>query len=180
MGQIFAGASKVMIWLGATSLQTYLNSASTGSHPQSIAAISLDTDWGEFMRSSNPDPAAWHLANQVMSIVYNNYWQRLWIIQEIGLAQKVCVIYGQKLLTRKRLQKIYWAACSDSTDVGYYSWLNKQRDPSVISTGYHMVVRHPILEISKPSVHQSLGDLSLKYHQQCCSDPRDYVYGLSG
>jgi hypothetical protein len=179
MGQIFAGASRVLVWLGATSLQTYLIDRSTGRLPISLATVQLETDWEEFLGHSDTDGLAWHLENQMMSIVYNAFWERLWIIQELALAQDVCVIYGDRYLTSERLRKIYRTVRANSKP-GYRWWLAKQRDPTVISTGTHILDHHPMLEIRGSFERRSLAQLIDSYHLHYCTDPLDYVYGFFG
>jgi hypothetical protein len=85
-----------------------------------------------------------------MSIVYNSYWQRLWIIQEIALARKSCIVFGKALLGNHYISPIYFAARENSKP-GYRSWIGRQRDPSTKNSGTGVLDHHPMLLINQNS-----------------------------
>ncbi|KAL6246844.1 hypothetical protein RBB50_006151 [Rhinocladiella similis] len=186
MAHIFQNASRVLIWLGSTSLQTYLLTPGMDSLQHSIESLSSkDLDaWIDVLGYS--DPKSRSLENQIMSIVYNSYWERLWIIQENVLAQDVCIAFGKVLLDRDCLCAMYQAARENSKP-GYRSWISRQSDPNIIRSGTGILDHHPIAQIS-PSTgsgqkylkSSSLTELIRVYHWHSCTDPRDCVFGLLG
>lgn len=184
MGRIFANASRVLIWLGSTSLQTYLTVSATDLLPGNIKYLPPENHdlWMGLLGQS--DHATLSLVNQIMSIVYNTYWERLWIIQELALARNVGLVFGNTLLGRKHLRTTYFTARENSKP-GYRAWIVKQRDPNILFSGTHILDHHPMNHICSRR-HNELEDPAMetfevlirRYHWQQCTDPRDYVYGL--
>jgi hypothetical protein len=186
MAQIFKHASRVLIWLGSTSLQTYLLAPGTEILQDSIETLpSKDWDaWFDVLGHS--DPRSWSLQNQIMSVVYNTYWGRLWIVQEAALARNACIIFGKALLDKDCIIAMYMAARENSKP-GYRSWIARQRDPNIRDSGTGSLDHHPMMRASqnKGSVQEfvrrdSLSELIEAYHWKGCTDPRDYVFGLVG
>lgn len=181
MAQIYKHASRVLIWLGSTSLQTYLLTPGTDHLQDSIETLpSKDRHaWIDVLGYS--DPRSRSLENQIMSIVYNSYWERLWIIQETALAQNACIVFGKALLDKDCIIAIYMAARENSKP-GYCSWIERQRDPNIRNSGTASLDHHPMLRASlkNGTVQDSLSELILAFHSKGCTDPRDFVFGLVG
>jgi hypothetical protein len=77
MSQIFTKASRVLIWLGSASLQTYVGTPGSDASQDSIETLlpqNLD-DWIDVLGHS--DSRSRSLESQIMSIVYNPHWERL-------------------------------------------------------------------------------------------------------
>lgn len=186
MGRIFASASRVLIWLGSTSLQTYLTTSGNESLPGNIKDLPWEDSelWTNLL--GHDDSTTRSLVNQIMSIVYNPYWERLWIIQEVALAQDVSLIFGNTLLGPQYLQAIYSTARENSKP-GYRTWIADQSDPNIVFSGTHILDHHPMIQrlVSRSNGQEdqprvTFGDLISTYHWQHCTDPRDYVFGLVG
>lgn len=186
MAQIFQKASRVLIWLGSTSLQTYLLTPGTDSLQDSIENLP-PKDWDAWIDVLGySDPRSRSLENQIMSIVYNSYWERLWIVQETALAQNACIVFGKALLDKDCLRAMYNAARENSKP-GYRSWIARQRDPNIRNSGTALLDHHPITRLSPNKgdmqdfpTRNSLGRLIEEFHWKRCTDPRDYVFGLVG
>lgn len=188
MGRIFASASRVLIWLGSTSLQTYLTTTSTNeSVPGSISHLPPEDGdlWTNLLGHDHSTTRS--LVNQIMSIVYSPYWERLWIIQEVALAQDASLIFGDTLLGPEYLEAIYFTARENSKP-GYRWWIADQKDPNIVFSGTHILDHHPMLRMPCRSrvddqeyqPRATFEDLISTYHWQHCTDPRDYVFGLIG
>ena len=189
MGHIFKNASRVLIWLGSTSLQTYMHHPGSDTLRDSIEALPAESmkdldSWIDVLGHS--DSKSQSLENQIMSIAYNPYWRRLWIIQENAFARKACIVFGKALLGNVHISLIYLAARKNSKP-GYRSWIATQRDPSIENTGTGLLDHHPMLRTShnnevvqEINKGDTFSELIRSYHWQCCTDPRDYVFGLVG
>ncbi|ETN44561.1 uncharacterized protein HMPREF1541_10231 [Cyphellophora europaea CBS 101466] len=184
MGRIFTRASRVLIWLGSTSLQTYLPPSASDSSDDRIEKLPPhDFDaWLNFLGRS--DPRSRSLENQIMSIVYNPYWERLWIIQEVALAQDLCLIFGEALLGKDYISTIYMTA-RDNSKPGYHSWMTRQKDPMIVYSGTHILDHHPMIHSRSRTQYydgsrESFRELIKSFHSHHCTDPRDYVFGLVG
>jgi hypothetical protein len=188
MAQIFQIASRVLIWLGSTSLQTYLLTPGTDSLQDSIESLPPE-DWDAWSDVlGHSDPRSRSLENQMMSIVYNSYWERLWIAQETALARNACIVFGKALLNEDCIRAMYNAARENSRP-GYRSWIARQRDPNIRNSGTGLLDHHPMLRIRRSqetgqdcptSSSSSLRDLVNEFHWKRCTEPRDYVFGLVG
>jgi hypothetical protein len=82
MGQIYQGASEVLIWLGTSDIGD--DGKPIVSSKEWTTSVDLP------VASSNPPPKAMDLSRRP-------YWHRLWIIQEIMLARKVLIFHNDKL-----------------------------------------------------------------------------------
>ena len=191
MGDIFKYASRVLIWLGSTSLQTYMHDPGSDTLRDSIETLPAK-DWDAwFAVLGHSDTRSLSLENQIMSIVYNSYWQRLWIIQEIALSRKACIILGKALLGNDFISAIYQAARENSKP-GYRSWIARQTiaktmDPNIIDSGTALLDHHPMLRAGhtaemghKSHTKETFGQLIQAQYWHRCVNPRDYVYGLVG
>ena len=186
MGQIFQNASRVLIWLGSTSLQTHMHEPGSETLRDSIETLAPENwdIWTDVLGHS--DSRSRSLENQIMSIVYNPYWYRLWIIQEVALAREACIVFGKALLGTDYITAIYMAARENSKP-GYRSWIVRQRDPNIKTTTTGLLDHHPMIRIGHNDSMMQEGDrgdclaeLIRTYHWQCCTDPRDYIFGLVG
>jgi len=117
MGQILYGASRVLIWLGSTSLQTFFCPPGATRLKNSIADLDPDDFYAWLYVLCHSDARSQSLVNQIMSIVYNPYWYRVWIVQETALAQDAGIIFGDTLVNREYFSPIYFAA-HDNTKPG--------------------------------------------------------------
>jgi hypothetical protein len=84
MGQIYASAAHVIIWLGPAaerSDEAMVELANWGSHSQRDQCI-VDGGW------STPD------ASPILALLNRTYWRRVWIQQEIHLARDYTVHCG--------------------------------------------------------------------------------------
>ena len=186
MRDIFRRASRVLIWLGSTSMQIYLHDSQLNLRQYRLEDLSADNVDTHIDVMGHSDPRSISLENQIMSIVYNLYWRRLWIIQEVMLAQEACIIFGKSLLEQTQFFPIYEAARKNSK-LGFHGWIQRQTDPNIENLGTGILDHHAMLCVqwatrSRQDAHQpeTLGELVRDYHRQSCTDSRDYVYGLIG
>ena len=181
MARIFKSASKVLIWLGSTSLQTHLLPHGSVSLHHSIEALP-PKDWDCWIDVLGyTDSRRRSLENQIMSIVYNSYWYRLWIIQEVSLAQNACIVFGKAMLGVDCIPPLH-AAARENSKPGYRAWIARQQDPEIETLSTALLDFHPMLRVCgvNRTIKESLSDLVRTYHWRRCTDPRDYIFALLG
>ena len=171
IGQTFRNAVSVLVWLNQTSLHdvlqqeifdlfTYENATSPSNTLGQILDQYLDTQI---------------IKDGILKLVYHVYWTRVWIVQELALAQNAQFIYGSRLTSSDLVanMKIWcWANGSEFDD--WIEGLEKDRDfyaysdidPNVISSAYWS------------STMPRLRYLLASYGLQECQDLRDIIYGL--
>jgi hypothetical protein len=114
-------------------------------------------------------------ALKICTILHDEYFDRLWVVQEFILAKTARI-----LVKDARLPGIQ------------HDWQN-QTDPNTSSTLHPFMAAHKSLGAaqllatkqntryhSNPMRYEPLEDLLIRYRDQECVDPRDRVYGLLG
>ena len=173
MGQIFRSAEAVFGWLGASdadldvAMATLVDEAATGaiakfaSDPETFAYVSAPgiktplAEWDtKFM------PALQHLSSQ-------DYWRRIWILQEFALSRQFWVCQGEGMLK--------WS--------DYKALVFQPRNITQVFEKDKSVIRQPMgrafLQVERVAEHRvSLKDLTRITQSFGCTDPRDRVYGL--
>lgn len=151
MGQIFANASQVLVWLSSISccditrfnIQAFRSVPSSSLEPETLKVF--------------------------VTAFKDRYWTRLWIVQEIMLARYAYVIFGQQKFTLTTINYIMKKNHLTSKDdnLGHTmrgTWYGAL--PSLVESAR----RDP------PELYLLLRD----HHYRGCAVPRDRVYGLLG
>ncbi|KAH8681849.1 heterokaryon incompatibility protein-domain-containing protein [Xylariales sp. PMI_506] len=148
MDQIYSRASTVVVWLGSS--YTELQREFVGVKPE-------DSD----DRTEEPlqiDNSA--QKNMVRRQCVDPYWERLWILQEIGRARQLRVCFGQQSFTWDNYMHLITMHNSDG------------------STGPLRLNR--LLRQEKYNDAHTLKRLLEEHREAKCSEPRDKIYGLIG
>lgn len=160
MGRIYSEAELVMAWLGTA----------TRYAAQWVRALNTipawnDDDHGNFKR--------WYkvYALSILNLCNSPYWNRLWIVQEYTLAQRVTIQCGVHRTGDENLEWFFenWGFVSQ--------YIRVKKRPSFYHTLARKVVtsrRHT--EKDKKVWH--LGTLVSWFTDSECMDPRDRIYGL--
>jgi hypothetical protein len=147
MNRIYSSSAYVIIWLGDGSGthngQTYCQ------HAQ------------RFNRSSRNDQAA---AESLGALLHNDYFRRIWIVQEVLLARNIKVLVKTIWISWKRMIQI--------PDLMRKTWLIDA--PKRWSAT--LLLRE---SLNKPQTRK-LEDLISAFGSNICEDPRDKVYGFMG
>lgn len=111
----------------------------------------------------------------IRNLLQNRYWTRLWVVQEIMLAQNLIVWWGTARITREGL-----VGLTEKIRVTY-------RDDVVIEWSHlHMILtqaRHreiPLGHVATSTVSEGLQSLLNTFCGYGCFDPKDKVFGLMG
>ncbi|KAM5348902.1 hypothetical protein ACJ41O_008725 [Fusarium nematophilum] len=152
MRRIFAQAAQVFVWLGPASDDTEL------------AAECITT------RCISPSRLQAHLVSALRDVLGRQYWRRVWIVQELMLADYAVFFCGESSFTWK-------------DTLSFYKWLKDIRfQPQVSGSPGWQVIWKKFVWDSLPADDKSysLGTLLEMYQGQECTDKRDHVYGLLG
>jgi hypothetical protein len=142
MSWIYRGAAEVLIWI------------SPSQNPYQTCRIASSRDhWhGTY--------GAWK-CDKLEHLLVNDYWKRVWIIQEILLSRSRRIFYGDSILT---WQQLHYMADGNSVHTPRIPmqlfWLLQ-----VLTSGFRNV---------------GFADAIANCCQSECQDPRDKVYGLQG
>jgi hypothetical protein len=165
MRQIYSKAHSVWIWLGEADMVTHSD----------IAMQFLETrkriddkpiDYRKFWRPKQ--------ARAVIAVCERNYWKRIWIVQEILLAQKATILCGDKQISWTKLLHLI-------SDLELIS----DRGRAVHTIGVSSVLDSPAAVIVRAKSQwngspQPLTKLLELYRHQQSTDIRDKVYALHG
>ena len=158
MKTIFAMAQCVIVWPGVTS------ELADNLHDLRDAVAPIPNSSTRVPHSSSRVLAA-HKA--IETACNAPYWSRLWILQEVGVAQRIVLLLGQRTMSWKdwtmTLQRFLVESDRPTTVRG-------SRLPGVNVTFWQ-----PELKITS-----SLANLIVRFRDMQCADHRDRIYGLLG
>lgn len=179
MTRIYSLAYEVAIWLGPT------------DEDSSLAMVLLQ----EITRCSTPilndavikgmvkNPKWRSNFEALVNLFERDYWNRLWIVQEVVNAKEIRVYCGEMALpwVNFRTSVEMFGRCQTELITAFS--LNGKKDPNEgISTGGH--TWPAVLTRFGPGSLQTwnfeLLQLLLLHRRKLCADPRDKVYGLLG
>lgn len=161
MSQIFGYASEVLVWLGIEADNSRLAM-------EVLQNVCESYYWSDALKA-------------ISRLLNREYWTRMWIIQEIGLANKVTLQCGGQSVDLGSLEPIQSKLYIDSKTV---------KDAIRIDQSHAM--RHfrqwsnqkpyenARLWLSKAGHGSSLQGLLETFRDYKCSDPRDKVFALLG
>jgi hypothetical protein len=172
MGTIYSHASQVCVWVGLA------DSFAEGA----FRLLSRKETMGGIKRGIIKHPEDWY---DMAEFCKREYWDRLWIIQEVVLARKIEVYCGHLHFPWKALSDVL---CSFNETVGI---LMDDQDGRVMPCGV-MEFCHSIMSSTTAALCRerrqrkqttALDDLSLlallrRYRKAKCSDIRDKIFGL--
>ncbi|KAL1600718.1 hypothetical protein SLS60_007106 [Paraconiothyrium brasiliense] len=156
MGEIYKTADEVIIWLGRyPAIDQNLRAVF------SIREQPVPSDIESLLRIFDPDQA-FHVAEEVLRIIlWNDYWNRAWITQEVYLARKKTL------------------AMNDQT-IPLETFFQRLDDYCIFAgKAYHQysACMEMKVEMSKPRA-SSLVCLLSHFRNKLCSVPRDRIFSL--
>lgn len=204
MGDLYRAADRVLIWLGTTSdLSNSYGLNQTGQVKASWLKMSREPndffiDRIEGRKLSRPlseeDAETLTLLDHAMSIVYNSYWRRMWIVQEALLANSLRIILGDELLDDECIDMI-WTVVSTEPEELFLGWMKLRGQPNDDSLSTATLQNNPMLWVvientgrgympdDKQHKQHSTFDFNSMLHffgKSLCFNPRDRVYSLLG
>ncbi|TGO35106.1 hypothetical protein BHYA_0170g00180 [Botrytis hyacinthi] len=113
------------------------------------------------------------LFNYLMIVCSNEYWKRLWIIQEIGKARKLIIFFGHELIDWQRFVETI------TLDWPYPAWMTQETmEENALSQTVPWSLYYQLR--NKYDGGHKLQNLMANHRQALCKEPRDKVYGLVG
>ncbi|TGO29531.1 hypothetical protein BPAE_0014g00830 [Botrytis paeoniae] len=113
------------------------------------------------------------LFNYLMIVCSNEYWKRLWIVQEIGKARKLIIFFGQELIDWQRFVE------SITLNWPYPAWITQEIiEENALSQTVPWNLYYQLR--NKYDGGHKLQTLLENHRQALCKEPRDKVYGLVG
>ncbi|KAK0643168.1 heterokaryon incompatibility protein-domain-containing protein [Cercophora newfieldiana] len=154
MPHIYFRATKVLIWLGTKETLRRHSEQSASLYTKYAEEQSMQLD-------------------AIKQLARDEYWQRLWVIQEIGKAAELQVCYQTRLLGEHPMYQdhgIKWerfiSSVKNCGDFSAEDKLGPLRLDAQLRGKYHG--------------SHSLRSLLEAHHGALCRNPRDKVYGLAG
>ncbi|RDW63742.1 hypothetical protein BP6252_11287 [Coleophoma cylindrospora] len=158
MADIFSGARRVLVWLGLETVNTrlafsFLAHAYLGS-PSNRKELMNDPGW-----------------DAVKELCENDYWKRVWIVQEICLAPRVAILCGR--------QQIPWKYISELRNARKHIW------PQYHSPGERGFLRSLPARIDQQKEARLkagcvLWTLLENFKDSLCQEIHDKIYGFLG
>ncbi|MCJ1439952.1 MAG: hypothetical protein MMC23_000433 [Stictis urceolatum] len=117
-----------------------------------------------------------------IALLFREFWNRIWVTQELMLAQKLSFHCGEQIVSRKEFLAAYYVVsyccmrhCLDSNDEHRWEW---QLMSKALSKSRFLVA---IIFENKWSARDTFHSLfTLARESMLASDPRDIIYALLG
>jgi Heterokaryon incompatibility protein (HET) len=178
MGEIYSSAKDVWVWLGEVHLESTMSSTELFdlSQPEHLKDLShrarLKIDrWRNTMNND------WFEA--LLAISNQNYWSRLWIVQEFVKAQSLHIWINNGIVSGDHLSNLI----VESTNT-HYLYPDKANREKVRKSNAWKLCKTRVDNNRESSGSNSLllpiDRTLLKFSGQECSDWHDKIYGLLG
>lgn len=177
---IFSNAQMVLIWLGPAASESYL-------------VMELFQYLDDASAEISPDTLIDSISNEVwlalLHFLHRPYWRRLWILQELALADPSSILFcGTIMAPLRSLWKLLDLIFRDTAKVHHrfamsmgrsYTYYDKDRHNafSVLSRLQYLYRAHQALQQGADCDSQQLMNLCRGSSQL---DPRDKIYGIFG
>lgn len=179
MGEIFSKANRVLVWLRDVSDNHNLSGAfqKRGSRTEDETSLG----WEHFLESEIPSDLHTSIPHTIRDelhkLLHNDYWQRLWIVQELALAQNAYLILGDMFVSIEdiaamalfRLKRMWNDPALDDEPI----------QPLKPEHSEVMIVEN-LVAVHREKRRKKLKHLTLQFSEHKCQDPRDRLYGLLG
>jgi hypothetical protein len=176
MRTIYGGAAQVYCWLGPADENSKLAfrlAKFVQEHQDSIDKI-ID-------RFTHPDDDLLPSLDGVAALCQRDYWYRIWVVQEITLADTVTVCCGDDSIEWDAFFGLLRLIAGRYTDIGLL--IDQLRDPEWAAYFRRHLGSAQILhtwrkdfKVSRPQLYQCL----LHHSYRGSTDPRDLIFGLTG
>ena len=167
MDQVYTHASKVLIWLGC-------GDSDTTTFIDYVNAGHLRPSFFDRLSFYNPNHTGMHLDEAhtgYNKIERNNYWRRLWIVQEVILAKGIDIVMG--------FSSMSWSALFDGMHVDDDPRPRGGEDEGNLYA-YMEILRRAKDDPHGTSSVKGLTDWVYQCRKQDCGDPLDRVYATLG
>jgi hypothetical protein len=122
-----------------------------------------------------PSPG-WAALSQVFS---SRYWRRMWIVQEIVLAQKLRIYYGDYEFDWRHLLRLAENRPADMQFIDF-SDANSVKGEGMESSRSRILHTLMHRKMHEDGIVHELGDLLMSCRRMSAGNPRDKIYGIYG
>ncbi|KPI40643.1 uncharacterized protein AB675_10608 [Cyphellophora attinorum] len=161
MGNIYRTANQVLAYLGEGSRET-------------DAMLPLLEDVNRWEKRLSQTHAYLQMRSALEYIFNQDYWRRLWIVQEVILANHTVFICGEHSLNESQFRKLLFLHL-----VCRHDFLPEQTMKHLYAA-QRLLLHKSDLRSRHRAMNHSLIDLIYSYGSLACSEPLDHVYGLLG
>ncbi|RDW71867.1 hypothetical protein BP5796_07901 [Coleophoma crateriformis] len=198
MGSIYVTARRVLVWLGRPSVDIPDDMAVSRSFSK-MGAAGSSPGFG-LVRSAIRFLGHWNFDNEKfkttfgLAYPYHNgylhhwehlaelcnigYWSRIWIVQEVGLARTIHILFGFDVLEWDAFSSLrQWL---DNNSLGSSVHEVPRRLDEAINSIKDSMPAHLDRQWIYPRLVPSFESLLLTCRYSICQDPRDKIYGLLG
>jgi hypothetical protein len=174
MSSIYSTARIVLVWLGKP-----VNPEAAHGAIACLEATNRAVAKGKDSKHwSRPTGAQREVIHDVSK---NRYWTRVWIVQEIMLANKTLVQLGDVIFDYKELMPLFIRGPGNVQLNQTFAYDNFSRwDIEQTPMGRLLWTKTTLQEVQKTSAKVTVHLLLTLLENQQCSDKRDKVYGLLG
>lgn len=172
MGQIYAAAKMVLVWLGTDDDEEDVAQAVHLLSAQHVSVGEM-ADWTQ---------SQWKVMQSLFS---NEYWSRLWIVQEFTLARAIEVRCGRRTLGEFTLsafemflRRSVWDGMTLDSLSGKPVRLRDMRSMNVSTAMWLIRQQRRVRAGYEVRDDAYLIEMICRYSNANCSDARDHVYGL--
>ncbi|KAM0551930.1 hypothetical protein ACHAPJ_008269 [Fusarium lateritium] len=209
MGEIYSIAAKVDIWVGKTSqdspeaipLIEHLAGLLHEMDGEEIQRVALNDSKFDSLGRPPPSSSKW---KPVAALMNRNWFKRAWVIQEVALAKKASLFYGNKGMISWKVfldamlmtQQLGWVPVADEIS----TQLIKERSPALyfvsrinvmkpLLQNFESYQRHPLFlgsdeltgtNACEASASHLLALLLMDFNKVKATMPHDKVYSLLG
>ncbi len=152
MGSIYAKAESVIIWLG-------------DGDEESAAAMDIlgHEDVGQDLSSGSHEE--WLALHTLLG--KQEYWSRIWIVQELVLAESIMIHWGDKVLPWQHLEDFLTNFRTNATVATLEDFLNEEE-----------LLAAKLWRRRRQGLITPFRDLIVEHRFSHCTDPRDKIYAL--
>jgi hypothetical protein len=171
MSEIYSRAEEVLIWLG----NEWGNSDLAMGSIRKISELASGTTEMPKERTLIADyrrhRAAW---TAIGKLCRRDYWQRMWIIQEVQLARKLYIYCGSRSAS--------WNALKDTLDLANRCLACKglAKEKILLDVATSLAARLESHRLKRESRGSTLKELLHDCRESLCTDQRDKIYALVG
>jgi len=168
MGAIYSRASRVIAWLGHSS-----GPQAIGTKPPNrwICCDQFDSD----TQTGRKHSCDWKVPSRTSwEVVIHPYWSRLWIAQELGLANRVDILWRGRFYNWFRLKKHLASNLARERQLRLVS--GRQRTSLVVNLEF--IRDLPIARYFKRAEAEPLGNLVPRFAFHECQVGHDHAYAL--
>ncbi|KAL8372184.1 hypothetical protein RB595_001808 [Gaeumannomyces hyphopodioides] len=186
MRSIYASSARTLVWLGPESrtsnlamhLLRVLSKPGTfgsdgdgdASYREAVKERSSEAQRGMFAEASDA----------IDAFFAREYWERVWIIQEITVSRKINIVCGTEMISWKELEVAFWGSASPSQsplNPGPTAGIDITVPPRRTENMFDFCGWRKYIAAGEP---KALLKAILDSRTSKATDPRDHIYGLLG